>query len=529
MASTDKNCYLGIKGKKVGPVSEQDIQRLYAEKKIPSDIKFFRVGMKEWVPLSESGLIIIEDNIPPLPPEESIPPLPKEDKQPSLSQDNKPVKKSKLGIIAASLGVAVVAVIIVAVILINNMNNANPVNNSMAQNTSTPSPTTAPTIKIIEPSVGTAPTDNTSTNISTQTPTTTPDIQVSKPLTTDTPHATVSEPLTGIDNAPVNASNGNSTLPSLDKAVWSDSINHVMMIPSTWDYEPTGHGSGFIIDCKEGDNIYLTTFSFTNSNNSVEEFMFADGVVGYYQEIFGYGEFANFVYPLSNDEAVYFNISYNHNEDLDWYNENKELLFAIARTIAFNNSYDDSQYTENPQGNGNALVGNPVGVPNYIYNINDYYTYLEAVNKLTTSSVPIDMGDGTYRVTIPVGFFQERYVGEPWARQHQVLVSYTLVAGESDDGFFAFTHRNQVVFENIPPFIADTSKTTFTYREKCRYCDWVSGEVNETNFNTDTRGGMIAAVHDSRHCPNCGENIIFIIGRIYNYAVVGTGEVFSYR
>lgn len=83
MAEKQKNCYLGISGKKYGPVSEDDIHKLYNDGKITGDTKFIRAGMKEWIALSESGIIMDADGLPPLPQDDGIPPLP-----PSPTMDN---------------------------------------------------------------------------------------------------------------------------------------------------------------------------------------------------------------------------------------------------------------------------------------------------------------------------------------------------------------------------------------------------------------------------------------------------------
>jgi hypothetical protein len=69
MANQEKNCYLGVNGKKHGPLSEQEIKNLYAQKKITGDTKFIRQGMSDWIPLSRSGIINIsaaDDGLPPL-------------------------------------------------------------------------------------------------------------------------------------------------------------------------------------------------------------------------------------------------------------------------------------------------------------------------------------------------------------------------------------------------------------------------------------------------------------------------------
>ena len=74
MASEERNCFLAVNGKKYGPMSEKDIQKLYTGKKIADDAKFARKGYKKWVPLSQSGVIVVAapapvDQLPPPPPE----------------------------------------------------------------------------------------------------------------------------------------------------------------------------------------------------------------------------------------------------------------------------------------------------------------------------------------------------------------------------------------------------------------------------------------------------------------------------
>lgn len=76
MAKQNSDCWLGINGKKFGPMSEQDVLEMYHKKKIPSNVKFFRTGMKEWGTLAQSGLIgpvVDDDGVPPLPEETSLP------------------------------------------------------------------------------------------------------------------------------------------------------------------------------------------------------------------------------------------------------------------------------------------------------------------------------------------------------------------------------------------------------------------------------------------------------------------------
>ena len=125
MLNQEKNCYLGINGKKAGPVSEADIQKLYDHNKISGDTKFARAGDAEWTTVSEAGIFT-----PPLPKEDELPPLPTENTPTNNAvpeqkkTEQQPIKKSKLGFVAAGIGVAVVAVVVFVVVLIGNMGNA---------------------------------------------------------------------------------------------------------------------------------------------------------------------------------------------------------------------------------------------------------------------------------------------------------------------------------------------------------------------------------------------------------------------
>ena len=132
MANQEKNCYIVIDGKKLGPASEADIQKLYDHKKITGDTKFARAGDTEWITVSAAGILT-----PPLPVEDDgLPPLPLEDK-PLQNNEVKanevktneaqavkaPTNKSKLRFIAAGLGVAVVASVFIIIGIFSNTNN----------------------------------------------------------------------------------------------------------------------------------------------------------------------------------------------------------------------------------------------------------------------------------------------------------------------------------------------------------------------------------------------------------------------
>ena len=119
MANQEKNCYIIINGKKLGPASEADIQKLYDHKKITGDTKFARVGDAEWITVSEVGIFT-----PPLPEGDRLPPLPSENKPIQTNEQVKvTAKKSNFGFIIAGLGVAVVASIVVMVGIFGNAGN----------------------------------------------------------------------------------------------------------------------------------------------------------------------------------------------------------------------------------------------------------------------------------------------------------------------------------------------------------------------------------------------------------------------
>jgi len=105
--SQTKNCYLGINGKKYGPMSEADVLKLYSQKVITVDTKFIRAGASEWIPLRESGILAPEID------DDGLPPLPKEDKKPI----KKPGTGTKIAAIALGAVVVIVAVFLIASII----------------------------------------------------------------------------------------------------------------------------------------------------------------------------------------------------------------------------------------------------------------------------------------------------------------------------------------------------------------------------------------------------------------------------
>ena len=92
MTEQVKNCYLGIGGKKHGPVSEADILKLYNSGKITGETKFIRTGMKEWIALSESDILVPsvdDDGLPPLPIDDGVLTLPSSDNKRTLENIKK--------------------------------------------------------------------------------------------------------------------------------------------------------------------------------------------------------------------------------------------------------------------------------------------------------------------------------------------------------------------------------------------------------------------------------------------------------
>lgn len=116
MAAQEKNCYLGINGKKYGPVSEEDIRTLHTQGKVTGDTPFIRKGMTDWVSLSSAGIITAmasADDLPPLP-----------------EADGGQEKKSKLGCLAAALGLLLVVAVMgmIGVMTFVSNNTAKPAN-----------------------------------------------------------------------------------------------------------------------------------------------------------------------------------------------------------------------------------------------------------------------------------------------------------------------------------------------------------------------------------------------------------------
>ena len=111
MASTAKNWYIAAKGKKVGPVSEQNLITYYEQKRITGDTKVVKAGMKEWIPLSKSGILAPEFD------DDGLPPLPEEDQNHA--------KKSGKGttIAVVVVGAVALAMVVALVVAIVNRNN----------------------------------------------------------------------------------------------------------------------------------------------------------------------------------------------------------------------------------------------------------------------------------------------------------------------------------------------------------------------------------------------------------------------
>ena len=136
MASDTKNWYIAAKGKKVGPVSEENLKAFYEQKKITGNTKITRVGMKEWVSLSASGVLDYDLD------SDGLPPLPQEDKPAKVKNS---ANKATPGFIAAATGVAAVVIAVMFFIFSHMSNNpaAAPTDSGITQNGNTENPSAA--------------------------------------------------------------------------------------------------------------------------------------------------------------------------------------------------------------------------------------------------------------------------------------------------------------------------------------------------------------------------------------------------
>ena len=125
-------------------------------------------------------------------------------------------------------------------------------------------------------------------------------------------------------------------MPVLDQLVARDGINHELMIPSSWNYRRESFFGGFRITFGD-DNLSMATYALTDSRVDGEpNFRFADGVFGHYHQIFEYGKFVSFAYPLSEGGILLLEVYYSSRKDLDWFYENEELILAIGRSLTHN-------------------------------------------------------------------------------------------------------------------------------------------------------------------------------------------------
>ena len=122
-STTDKNCYLGVNGKKLGPLSEKDILDYYNQGKVTEDTKFIRTGMKEWITLSKAGILPEIPDIPDLPDSDELPELP--DEFPSQKTKKRKSKKA----IAFGLLISIILIgagFAVPIIFSSNSNSVRP-------------------------------------------------------------------------------------------------------------------------------------------------------------------------------------------------------------------------------------------------------------------------------------------------------------------------------------------------------------------------------------------------------------------
>jgi len=81
----------------------------------------------------------------------------------------------------------------------------------------------------------------------------------------------------------------------------------------------------------------------------MSDFVFANGVSGLYYIWHIDNTFVYFQYPL-DDRLEYLYLNFGYNElDLDWYYENEELIFAIARTLVAHTTPSPTPDTSIPE------------------------------------------------------------------------------------------------------------------------------------------------------------------------------------
>jgi len=302
MADMEKNCYLGINGKKQGPMSEQDIKELFAQNKINGDTKFIRQGMDEWIPLSKSGItfsIVDDDGLPPLP-QESKPSITAAFKNivktsaaiPQIMEffvklftiaRRRSDKNPKIRITVAVLGALIVLFIlgfgITAVVARGNKPSAN----NAAQNTT-----------------------------STQ--------RTSAALPSDSIALVAAQ---------------NSGLPALDKIAINDAGDNSIKIPSSWDFYDMRYGVS--ISC-ENEEISMHTEVSNDSllkdgNYEVEDFTFADGKTGFYAKN---EELGLIIFAFTNEvegSILETSFSVDYRGENEWFEQNEGLIYAVARTL----------------------------------------------------------------------------------------------------------------------------------------------------------------------------------------------------
>jgi len=131
------------------------------------------------------------------------------------------------------------------------------------------------------------------------------------------------------------------TEPSLDLSVSGqlvarNGINHELMIPSSWDYQRGSFFDGFRITFGETHRFVVTSVHPESSMTEEPNFVFDDGVTGFYSDVLDGSVLVSFTYPLSDGGIILLEVHYISREDLNWFYANEELILAIGRSLTHN-------------------------------------------------------------------------------------------------------------------------------------------------------------------------------------------------
>ena len=302
MADQEKNCYLGINGKKYGPLSEADIHKLYAAKKINGDTKFARKGATEWIALSQSGIVTssVAQN-------DDLPPLPKENK--TVAQSSSPTNKSLKRIIiglSATIGVFVLVFIVIFTTRTDPATQPTDITVAQGQNTNPSAPS------------------ETQQNIST-------------------------ESQAALDNA--SATEDTTTLIPIGW-VRTDGYWSEFYLPPNWRVD-WGDGQFPTIHNDEGQLLIFGNLQ-DMFGVATDEITFMDGFVPDHDFQFNDGNIGTLYRVYERDAIYWINRDVFLNSPMPTFADNEEIITTIARTLTSRNA------SSAQSGEGTIIVNPPI-------------------------------------------------------------------------------------------------------------------------------------------------------------------------